>query len=87
VWFEEFGDIAAAIHRETQLKRWNRAWKLKLIEDFNPDWRDLYESLLPGPIRTYDKPPVVDPKRATRQHFDPDDPFLRSFDTSDRSIP
>lgn len=87
VWFEEHGDATAAIHRETQIKWWKRSWKLKLIEDFNPDWRDLYDSLLPGPVRTYEKPPIVDPKKATRQHFAPDDPFLRSFDTSDRPRP
>lgn len=80
VWFEEHGDIRNAIHRETQIKRWRREWKLKLIEDFNPDWRDLYDSLLPGPMRTYKKPPVVDPRKATRQKFTPDDPFLKSFD-------
>lgn len=87
VWFEEFGDITEAIDRETLLKRWNRAWKLELIEDFNPDWRDLYDSLLPGPLRLYEKPPNVDPKRATPARFEPDDPFLRSFDTSDRPPP
>ncbi len=32
-----------AIQREKNLKRWNRDWKLKLIEDLNPDWRDLVE--------------------------------------------
>jgi putative endonuclease len=87
VWYEEHGDIRNAIHRETQIKRWHRAWKLKLIEDFNPDWRDLYDGLLPGPARTYEKPPVVDPAKATRQQFAPDDPFVSSFDTSDRSTP
>lgn len=85
VWFEEYGDAAAAIHRETQIKWWKRAWKLKLIEDFNPEWRDLYETLLPGPVRTYDKPPVVDPKRSVRKRMSPDDPFLTSFDASGRT--
>ena len=41
VWFEAHGDMRFAIQREKNLKRWNRAWKLKLIEDLNPDWRDL----------------------------------------------
>ncbi len=45
VWYEEYGDIQEAIAREKSLKRWERAWKLKLIEDFNPEWRDLYEEL------------------------------------------
>jgi putative endonuclease len=87
VWFEEDGDINAAIHRETQIKRWNRAWKINLIEDFNPDWRDLYESLLPGPVRVYEKPPMVDPRRTARLQFAPDDPFLSSFDFSERLPP
>lgn len=85
VWYEEHGDIAAAIHRETQIKWWKRAWKIKLIEDFNPGWRDLYDGLLPGPARAYERPPVVDPKRAARAQLAPDDPCLRSFDMSDRS--
>lgn len=43
VWFEPFQDIRDAIERETQMKRWKRAWKIRLIEEMNPDWRDLYE--------------------------------------------
>jgi putative endonuclease len=35
-----------AIRREKQLKKWNRAWKLRLIEETNPQWRDLYDDLL-----------------------------------------
>ena len=42
VYFEGFGEIGAAIQREKQLKRWNRAWKVKLIEGQNPNWDDLY---------------------------------------------
>ena len=41
VHFEETDDISAAIQREKQLKKWNRAWKMKLIEDMNPGWVDL----------------------------------------------
>ena len=41
VWFEMASDMAAAIHREKQLKKWNRDWKARLIEDTNPDWVDL----------------------------------------------
>ena len=41
VWFEEYGDPNRAIAREKQLKGWNRAWKLKLIEKKNPQWLDL----------------------------------------------
>ncbi len=45
VWMEPYESIAAAIAREKQLKGWNRAWKLRLIEQDNPDWNDLYERL------------------------------------------
>jgi len=43
VWYEEHISIGTAIRREKSLKRWYRDWKIKLIEDFNPEWRDLYE--------------------------------------------
>jgi putative endonuclease len=43
VWFERHGDMLVAIRREKKLKRYRRAWKLALIEDLNPDWRDLSE--------------------------------------------
>ncbi|MEX0700494.1 MAG: GIY-YIG nuclease family protein [Planctomycetales bacterium] len=46
VYFELHGDMEAAIVREKRLKKWNRAWKLRLIEEKNPNWDDLYESLL-----------------------------------------
>ena len=45
VYFELHGDMVAAITREKQLKKWNRAWKLNLIEKVNPDWRDLYPEI------------------------------------------
>ena len=41
VWFESYQDIANAIRRETQLKKWNRAKKIVLIERMNPAWVDL----------------------------------------------
>jgi putative endonuclease len=41
VWFERHAAITEAIAREKQLKGWNRAWKLKLIEAGNPDWAEL----------------------------------------------
>ncbi|HEX7229874.1 MAG TPA: GIY-YIG nuclease family protein [Candidatus Binatia bacterium] len=44
-YFELHRDMTEAITREKQLKRWNRAWKLKLIEKHNPDWKDLWEVL------------------------------------------
>jgi hypothetical protein len=37
-----------AFRRERQIKEWRRSWKLRLIEDHNPPWRDLYEDLVPG---------------------------------------
>ncbi|GHD55495.1 endonuclease [Thalassobaculum fulvum] len=46
VWFEPHLDMAAAILRETRLKGWRRAWKIALIEQANPDWRDLYPDLV-----------------------------------------
>jgi putative endonuclease len=42
---ESFDDINAAIQREKNLKKWPRVWKIALIEDANPDWRDLYADL------------------------------------------
>jgi putative endonuclease len=48
VYFEDTNDIAVAIAREKQLKRWERVWKLKLIESVNPSWRDLYEDIKGG---------------------------------------
>ncbi|MEM9839608.1 MAG: GIY-YIG nuclease family protein [Pseudomonadota bacterium] len=46
VWYETHGDISAAIVREKRIKRWRRVWKLRLIEDINPNWNDLYPALL-----------------------------------------
>jgi putative endonuclease len=47
VYYETFGDVADAIAREKQLKKWNRAWKLRLIEERNPEWHDLSETITP----------------------------------------
>ncbi|EJL33919.1 putative endonuclease containing a URI domain [Caulobacter sp. AP07] len=44
VWYEDYPDISDAIIREKRIKRWRRAWKLRLIEETNPHWRDLYET-------------------------------------------
>ena len=41
VYYEQHTTMEAAITREKQLKKWNRAWKLRLVEERNPDWRDL----------------------------------------------
>ena len=46
VYFETTDDINNAIRREKQIKKWNRDWKIELIEKNNPDWRDLYFDLV-----------------------------------------
>lgn len=46
VYFELHDDMYAAITREKQLKKWNRAWKLRLIEKQNPGWRDLWKEII-----------------------------------------
>ncbi len=46
VHYELHADMASAIGREKQMKKWNRKWKLKLIEQHNPDWRDLWDEIL-----------------------------------------
>ncbi|MDP3295278.1 MAG: GIY-YIG nuclease family protein [Nevskia sp.] len=46
VWFESQPDSVSAITREKQIKEWRRAWKLELIEASNPQWRDLYPSII-----------------------------------------
>jgi len=46
VHYEQFDNIAAAIQREKTLKRWNRAWKIELIEQSNPEWDDLYPTIV-----------------------------------------
>lgn len=45
VYFETTNSIEAAIVREKHLKKWNRAWKIELIEKENPDWHDLFPTL------------------------------------------
>jgi putative endonuclease len=45
VWYEMHDNAESAITREKQLKKWNRLWKLKLIESMNPDWSDLSNGL------------------------------------------
>ncbi len=46
VWFEEYGDVQDAILREKRIKKWNRSWKLELIERGNPDWEDLFPRII-----------------------------------------
>jgi putative endonuclease len=58
VWFEQHSDINEAILREKRIKKWNRAWKIALIEAENRDWRDLALDLGLEPL------PVVIPAKA-----------------------
>jgi len=46
VYYEQFNDVEAAILREKRMKKWNRKWKIELIESMNPDWKDLYDDLV-----------------------------------------
>src|SRR3954452_18545600 len=50
VWFEQHPTMDSAITREKQIKKWNRAWKLELIEAGNADWRDLAEDFGFAPL-------------------------------------
>ena len=45
VWFEIHDEILSAIEREKKLKKWRRDWKVRLIEESNPNWVDLYEGI------------------------------------------
>ena len=45
IWFEMHSSAEAAITREKQIKKWNREWKIRLIEAMNPYWNDLYSGL------------------------------------------
>ena len=46
VWFEIYDDPLTAITREKEIKKWRRDWKVNLIEQTNPEWADLYESIV-----------------------------------------
>jgi len=46
IYFESTESVESAIKREKQLKKWNRAWKISLIERSNPEWNDLYPDLI-----------------------------------------
>ena len=45
VYYEEYSSVLEARAREAALKRWRRAWKMALVDKFNPDWRDLSDEL------------------------------------------
>ena len=46
VWYEPHESMESAIQREKQLKEWKRGWKMRLIESANPNWEDLYHTLV-----------------------------------------
>ena len=46
MYYEIHDDVREAITREKQIKKWNRSWKLRLIEEKNPEWRDLYNEMV-----------------------------------------
>ena len=46
VWYEVHGSAYEAITREEQIKKWNRDWKVNLIQRLNPDWNDLYDAII-----------------------------------------
>ncbi len=48
VWYEVHRTAESAIMREKQIKKWNRAWKIRMIQETNPDWRDLYDGITGG---------------------------------------
>ena len=45
IYYEQYADVRDALVREKQLKKWNRPWKIELIEKTNPEWRDLWFDL------------------------------------------
>jgi putative endonuclease len=56
VWYEAHEDIQQARHRELQMKKWKRLWKLSEIEQLNPDWHDLYPALFEGSSGSLPRP-------------------------------
>ena len=46
VYYEQYDEVVNAIQREKRLKKWNRQWKIELIEKENPEWKDLYLQLI-----------------------------------------
>ena len=49
MFHQGFGEVTEAIHFEKQLKRWRRDWKIRLIEEDNPNWDDLYVQMMALP--------------------------------------
>ena len=55
VWFEQQGTMELAIARERRIKKWNRQWKINIVEEANPDWKDLAVDLGFSPLWTTKK--------------------------------
>ena len=51
VWYEVHDTIVSAISREKAIKNWKRSWKIKVIEQMNPQWRDLFDDLVGSGFR------------------------------------
>ncbi|MGG2396237.1 GIY-YIG nuclease family protein [Pseudomonas sp. SH1-B] len=57
VWYEQHDNMISAISREKAIKKWNRAWKLRLIEEQNPHWRDLWPEIVGATSVSSGSPP------------------------------
>ena len=60
VYYEKVGSLEGAIKREKQLKKWRRSWKMNLIEDLNPNWKDLFGEVIKMNLNP--GPPVAKPR-------------------------
>ena len=47
IWYEHHQVMEDAIRREKRIKKWNRAWKFRIVEEMNPDWLDLHDQIDP----------------------------------------
>jgi putative endonuclease len=57
-YYQQTEEMLSAIIREKQLKEWNRAWKIRLIEEMNPYWNDLYDSISQEKCKGTGSPPA-----------------------------
>jgi len=61
VWYEAHGERGQAFRHERRIKKWNRAWKVRLIEAGNPTWSDLYDELSGTTLADQSQVPLVPP--------------------------
>ena len=73
VWFERHPTRDAAFRRERQIKKWKRGWKLRMIEQQNPDWTDLADALRLGGLKDAAdwQPPQEDGSPGPNEQLDP----------------